>query len=39
MIVRRDWKLRYLYDQSISLYNDWQQSQAQLKEALRSLLR
>jgi hypothetical protein len=39
LLARRDWKLSHLYDRSISLYNDWQLSQAQLKESLRSLLR
>ena len=32
LIVRRDWKLRNLYDRAIALYNDWDSSEAQLRE-------
>jgi hypothetical protein len=39
LIVRRDWKLRYLYDRAIALYNDWQASQTQLGEAREALKR
>jgi hypothetical protein len=31
LIVRRDWKLRYLYDRAIALYNDWRSSEARNK--------
>ena len=32
LIVRRDWKLRNLYERAIALYNEWDSSQAQLRE-------
>ena len=39
LVVRRDWKLRYLYDRAIALYNDWHSSQTRLREAEEAMKR
>jgi hypothetical protein len=38
-LVRRDWKLRHLYDRAITLYNDWDATDARLAEAREGLKR
>lgn len=36
-VVRRDWKLRHLYDRAIALYNEWHDSEARLRETRAAL--
>lgn len=36
-VVRRDWKLRHLYDRAIALYNEWTESERRLNEAKAAL--
>jgi Rps23 Pro-64 3,4-dihydroxylase Tpa1-like proline 4-hydroxylase len=38
-VVRRDWKLRHLYDRALTLYHEWRVSEERLAEAREALKR